>query len=397
MSKDLRKRGGFMRYRVLINEHTNQMGTVLGSAKISRGGTIYLPKKTEDAIRHHSELAGENIFDIDKTVYQGPNHTVRISSCDTFNAYKEELKKEIDTTTPDGRKLLRMLICKNHDVKGDVDKIKVQKVMSCYMGLDFEDSENRKKDIIIGYEEQRGEDKSQVYFIMNPLYSYSKNLILLSASLMSETGRVLTRDAVKLLNLPINDEKKVVIVYDRFSEMSYSKDASKEEQRSIYERAFAEGFKSLGFTDNNIYFSSDFTDDSKLSETIECVDYIYVPDGNIYQTLKYLKNRGIADSIRKSVLGENKAVYIGSSAGAVAAGMDIDLIDYGEFDKNEVKLPAEEFEGLGLFKGTLIPHYDEDEYLERFKKSMISDGKLDLLERYSSLFRIGEEEAVIVL
>ena len=164
----------------------------------------------------------------------------------------------------------------------------------------------------------------------------------------------------------------------------------------ICENAFAEGFKSLGFTDKNILFSSDFEDNSKLSETIESADYIYIPDGNIYQTLKNIKARGIADSIRKSVL-DNKAVYIGSSAGAVAAGMDIDLIDYGEFDKNEVKLPADEFVGLGLFKGTLIPHYDEDEYLERFKKSMITDDKLDLLERYISLFRIGEEEVVIIV
>lgn len=385
-----------MRYRVLINEHTNQMGTVLGSAKISRGGTIYLPKKTEDAIRHHSELAGENVLDIDKTVYQGPNHTVRISSCDTFKAYEDELREEIDTTTPDGRKLFRLLTCKNHDVKGDVDKIKIQKVMSCYMGLDFEESENRKKDIIIGYEERGDEDKSQVYFIMNPLYNYSKKLILLSASLMSETGRILASDAINLLKLPIDDEKKVVIIYGSSSEISYSKDASKEEKHSIYENAFAEGFKSLGFTDKNILFSSDFEDNSKLSETIESADYIYIPDGNIYQTLKNIKARGIADSIRKSVL-DNKAVYIGSSAGAVAAGMDIDLIDYGEFDKNEVKLPADEFVGLGLFKGILIPHYDEDEYLERFKKSMIEDGKEELLERYKSLFRIGEEEVVIVL
>ena len=385
-----------MRYRVLINEHTNQMGTVLGSAKISRGGTIYLPKKTEDAIRHHSELAGENILDIDKTVYQGPNHTVRISSCDTFKAYEDELREEIDTTTPDGRKLFRLLTCKNHDVKGDVDKIKIQKVMSCYMGLDFEESENRKKDIIIGYEEQGDEDKSQVYFIMNPLYNYSKKLILLSASLMSETGRILASDAINLLKLPIDDEKKVVIIYGSSSEISYSKDASKEEKHSIYENAFAEGFKSLGFTDKNILFSSDFEDNSKLSETIESADYIYIPDGNIYQTLKNIKARGIADSIRKSVLEDNKAVYIGSSAGSVAAGMDIDLID-GEFDKNVVKLPADEFEGLELFKGTLIPHYDEDEYLERFKKSMIEDGKEELLERYKSLFRIGEEEVVIVL
>ena len=391
-----RKRGVYMRYRVLINEHTNQMETVLGSAKISRGGTIYLPKKTEDAIRHHSELAAENILDIDKTVYQGPNHTVRISSCDTFKAYEDELREEIDTTTPDGRKLFRLLTCKNHDVKGDVDKIKIQKVMSCYMGLDFEESENRKKNIIIGYEERGDEDKSQVYFIMYPLYNYSKKLILLSASLMSETGRILASDAINLLKLPIDDEKKVVIIYGSSSEISYSKDASKEEKHSIYENAFAEGFKSLGFTDKNILFSSDFEDNSKLSETIESADYIYIPDGNIYQTLKNIKARGIADSIRKSVL-DNKAVYIGSSAGAVAAGVDIDLIDYGEFDKNEVKLPADEFVGLGLFKGTLIPHYDEDEYLERFKKSMITDDKLDLLERYSSLFRIGEEEVVIIV
>ena len=189
----------------------------------------------------------------------------------------------------------------------------------------------------------------------------------------------------------------MVIIYDRSSEISYSKDASKEDKHSIYEKAFADGFKYLGFADKSILFSSDFEDNSKLSEIIESADYIYVPDGNIYQTLKYIKTRGIADSIRKSVLEENKAVYIGSSAGAVAAGMDIDLIDYGEFDKNVVKLPADEFVGLGLFKGTLIPHYDEDEYLERFKKSMIEDGKEELLERYKSLFRIGEEEVVIVL
>lgn len=71
--------------------------------------------------------------------------------------------------------------------------------------------------------------------------------------------------------------------------------------------------------------SDDTTDDDILRQKISAADFIYVSDGNVYATLNYIHKRNQAETIRESVKGSNKAVYIGSSAGAAVAGKDIIL------------------------------------------------------------------------
>ena len=66
------------------------------------------------------------------------------------------------------------------------------------------------------------------------------------------------------------------------------------------------------------------------------------------------------------------------------------------FDKNIVGLSSDNFEGLGLFEGTIIPHYDQDEYIENLKNSAIKDGLEDMLNGYKTILRVGNEETMIL-
>ena len=206
-------------------------------------------------------------------------------------------------------------------------------------------------------------------------------LILLSASLISESGRKLIKESIDKIGARIQPDDSIVII---------SGDDS-----IPYDHLFVKGCMALGFSEDRVTVSGDISDEAELSGRIMRADYIYVPDGNVYSRLFYMKQHNLIPLIRSSVT-DNGAVYIGSSAGAVIAGIDIELIDYGEFDENKVKLPKDRFEALNLFDGTVIPHYDEDKYLENFKKSMVMDGKEELLRRYHKLYRIGEEECLTI-
>ena len=216
-----------------------------------------------------------------------------------------------------------------------------------------------------------------------------RKLILLSSSILSATGWKLIKYALKCMNSGIDRTKRIILIYDRVSDVGSIYSASG------YETAFIDACKRLGFEQENVLLSDDIHDDYSLRDVIEDIDYIYIPDGNIYRTMRYIRFRGLGTSIRKAVKTDKRAVYIGSSAGAVTAGTDIELIDYGEFDRNEVMLSSDAFEALGLFDGTVIPHYDEDEYLQSYKKSMIKDGKLELMNRYNVLFRLGNDEIMV--
>ena len=85
--------------------------------------------------------------------------------------------------------------------------------------------------------------------------------------------------------------------------------------------------------------------------------------------------------IKKNV--ERGADYIGASAGAHIAGMDIEAAI--PFDRN--RLPVTDFEGLALFNGVAIPHYeagDERRFLSY--KTARDSGK------YQVVYTIGNEE-----
>lgn len=115
------------------------------------------------------------------------------------------------------------------------------------------------------------------------------------------------------------------------------------------------------------------------------MDYIYITAGNTFEILDWLKGRSENfNAIKQAVLkGTN---YIGVSAGAMIAGTDIELAY--EFDKNFVTL--KDLSGLGLYEGTIIPHYGKREF-NRLKRSL--GKKIDM---YKNMFSISDKDCIVM-
>ena len=122
-----------------------------------------------------------------------------------------------------------------------------------------------------------------------------------------------------------------------------------------------------------------------ITSVIVEMDYIYITAGNTFEILDWLKGRSENfNAIKQAVLkGTN---YIGVSAGAMIAGTDIELAY--EFDKNFVTL--KDLSGLGLYEGTIIPHYGKREF-NRLKKSL--GKKIDM---YKNMFSISDKDCIVM-
>ena len=78
--------------------------------------------------------------------------------------------------------------------------------------------------------------------------------------------------------------------------------------------------------------------------------------------------------------------YIGSSAGAMIAGTDIYLAE--DFDENIVGLT--DLRALGLFDGSIIPHYSRQDLIR-----YINNSKQEDIRRYSELYSVDDNEALV--
>ena len=100
-----------------------------------------------------------------------------------------------------------------------------------------------------------------------------------------------------------------------------------------------EACEELGFKKENIILSGH---QKSMHEVLEC-NFNYCTEGNTYEVLSLLRERGLVSVIREGFKQGNK-VYIGCSVGAAIAGVTIEKI--GAMDRNFVKMT--DFEGLGF-------------------------------------------------
>lgn len=157
-----------MRCRFLFNDdYTGSIGTFLGTAKISRGGTIYLPQTAKNALESHSRKTGNSFYDKDKTICRGEYHSVTLMDTNSFNEYVKKLEDTFDMTTPEGRKIVRYLTSEHIKINTETDKIRLSPSLMNYMGYRFEPQEE-KKDILIGYMEEENTNESEKFFLLNP-------------------------------------------------------------------------------------------------------------------------------------------------------------------------------------------------------------------------------------
>lgn len=136
---------------------------------------------------------------------------------------------------------------------------------------------------------------------------------------------------------------------------------------------------SMGFEGKNILFSKDGIPD-------EPVDYVHVTEGNTFIILKYMRENSISPFIIESC--KSGAVYLGSSAGAIIAGVDCKFAL--DFDSNCVGI--NDYTGLGLFDGIILPHYTEEQ-LKRY----ILEADYELINSYKKVYNVDNDNVLILI
>lgn len=138
----------------------------------------------------------------------------------------------------------------------------------------------------------------------------------------------------------------------------------------------------LGFKRENVILSGQ---QDSIDEIIEC-DFYYCTEGNTFEVLSLMRERGVDKAIKAGFDIGNK-LYIGASAGAAIAGTSIEEIL--DFDRNFVGMT--DFTGLRLFDGIIIPHYTKAE-LKRYIKNTPG-----IEYKYNMLLSVSNESCVVVL
>ncbi|MBQ2964225.1 MAG: Type 1 glutamine amidotransferase-like domain-containing protein [Clostridia bacterium] len=159
-------------------------------------------------------------------------------------------------------------------------------------------------------------------------------LILSSCDFRNEASK---ETILKNLPKPIEDCKLLFIPNEKADSQAINSD--------LYYNRMAE----FGFSKANTYVF-DHTKADKFRNLD--IDLIYVSGGNTFGTLDKLRKCGFDKEIIEYV--KNGVIYIGGSAGAHIATKNIEHVL--KYDDNNTGLS--DYNGLGLFDGVLICHYD---------------------------------------
>ena len=192
-------------------------------------------------------------------------------------------------------------------------------------------------------------------------------LILSSCDFINDNSRKVINDNVdvansKVLFIPNEKATKELINSDKY-----------------YKRLYKDGF-----TENNIYIF----DEENANQFINIdIDVIYVGGGNTFATLKKIKDCGFDKYIINYI--NNGVIYIGGSCGAHIVTKNIEhLLD---LDNNYCNL--DDYNGLGLLDGIIIPHFNEVDY-EPEKRTELYN-KLITENKYK-VYTLTNSESIIV-
>ena len=157
-------------------------------------------------------------------------------------------------------------------------------------------------------------------------------LILSSCDFLNENSKKCILDNIAK---PLDKNKVLFIPNEKFQVDNLDK---------YYKRLEYDGFKK-----ENIFIFNEYEVDK--FEYLD-IDLIYIGGGNTFYTLDKLKKTNFDKCIIEYL---NKGViYIGGSCGAHIVSSNIEHVL--NFDLNSVNL--EDFTGLNLFNGIIIPHFD---------------------------------------
>lgn len=191
----------------------------------------------------------------------------------------------------------------------------------------------------------------------------NNKLILTSYGLTTAIGRKLIAKELEAYDLT---DRKIFL----FHEPHYS-----------IEAMLVAACLNLGFQKENIILSGQ----QKNNQDVLACDIYYCTEGNTFEVLSLLRERGL-DCVIKEGFKKGGKIYIGCSAGAAIAGVSIEEIKH--FDRNFVRMV--DFAGLGLFDGIIIPHYTKSEL-----KSYIRNSP-GIEEKYNRILSVSNEKSLVL-
>lgn len=103
----------------------------------------------------------------------------------------------------------------------------------------------------------------------------------------------------------------------------------------------------------------------EIREAIYNTDVILTAGGDTFYLMEKLKESGADKIIREYI--EKDGIYIGSSAGSIICCPTIEGAE--EFDDPSLAPNLENYDGMGLFGGVIIPHVHKEKYFERVKNA----------------------------
>ena len=196
-------------------------------------------------------------------------------------------------------------------------------------------------------------------------------LILSSCDFLNENSKKCSLDNIAK---PLDKNKVLFIPNEKFQVDNLDK---------YYKRLEYDGFKK----ENTFIFNEYEVDKFKDLD----IDLIYIGGGNTFYTLDKLKKTNFDKCIIEYL---NKGViYIGGSCGAHIVSSNIEHVL--AFDTNYVGLT--DFNGLNLFKGIIIPHYNKDReyvYNSLLKKNkykvypLTNDGSIVINDKIVKIYDI---------
>ncbi len=123
-----------------------------------------------------------------------------------------------------------------------------------------------------------------------------------------------------------------------------------------------------------------------LKNSVQSADIVYVAGGNTFYLLKVIRESGFDEVITQYVDGGG--LYVGASAGAIVAGVDIQPIT--SLDEPEKVPELSSTKGLGLVNIVPVPHYDMAD-----RTSKADDIKKDYGDQYEIVL-MTDDQAIVV-
>lgn len=176
--------------------------------------------------------------------------------------------------------------------------------------------------------------------------------------------------------------------------ISAAQDYKTPEEKQERVQADIESLASIGITASELDLRKYFTDNSSLEDDVTSYDFIWVRGGNVFTLRQAMALSGL-DKILPTLIREEKIVYGGYSAGACVLAPSLhgtELVD--PLDRPGVNYPKTDiiWEGLGLIKYAIAPHYKSDH-----PESVDVDKYVAYLEKHGMPYKALRDGEVIIV